>query len=152
MQLTCSADTYWNVRIFLNPNTFTSFGTFWTPVSSPDQIWSSDVTSAVFIIFLRSTNQDPITVWFVPMARVVDRLWAFFNVICGVVIGIYRAIFALPTVSYHWNLFHWHVHIGMPAGIHAWLLMGIHWAKIFEQDFAHQLAKWISVTIWGHRY
>ena len=70
----CLAETYWKQQMFFNPNTFTSFGTFCTPISSPDQIWSGDVMQAVFFIFSRSVNQDPITVGFVPMARAIDKL------------------------------------------------------------------------------
>ena len=79
----CLAETCWKQRMFFNPNTFTSFGTFCTPILSPDQIWSGDVMPAVFFILSRSVNQDLITVGFVPMARVIDKLRAFFNVICG---------------------------------------------------------------------
>ena len=64
----CSAETCWKVWMFFNANTFTSFGTFWMPVLSPDQIWSGDVMPTVFFIFSRRVNQDQITVGFAPMA------------------------------------------------------------------------------------
>ena len=79
----CSEDTCWNALICLTPKTFTSFGMFCTPVSSPDYIWSGDMIPAVSWIFFESWNQFPVTVGFAPIARAMDRLWAFFRVMSG---------------------------------------------------------------------
>ena len=79
----CSEDTCWTVLICLTPKTFTSFGTFCTPVSSPDHIWSGDMVPAVSWIFFKSWYQFPITVGFAPIACAMDRLWAFFRVMSG---------------------------------------------------------------------
>ena len=79
----CSEDTCWNVLICLTPKTFTSFGTFCILVSSPDHIWFGDMIPAVSWIFIKSWNQFPINVGFAPIARVMDRLWAFFRVMSG---------------------------------------------------------------------
>ena len=79
----CSEETCWNVLMCFIPNTFTSFGTFCMPVSSPDHIWSGDMIPAVSSTSFNSLNQFPITVGFAPIARAMDRLWAFLRVISG---------------------------------------------------------------------
>ena len=79
----CSEETCWNVLMCFIPNTFTSFSTFCMPVSSPDHIWSGDMIPAVSSTSFNSLNKFPITVGFAPIARAMDRLWAFLRVISG---------------------------------------------------------------------
>ena len=81
--LPCSEDTYWNVLIFFIPRTLISLGTFWTPVSSPDQICAGETIPTSICIFFKRSNHWLITVWFAPIACAIDRFLAFFNVIVG---------------------------------------------------------------------
>ena len=80
----CSKDTCWNVLIFFIPRTFISLGTFWTPVSSPNQIYTGETIPTSIYIFFKISNHWLITVGFAPIARAIDRFLAFFNVIVGV--------------------------------------------------------------------
>ena len=76
----CSEDTCWKVLIFFIPRTLISFGTFWIPVSSPDQIWAGET---LVCIFFKRLNHWIITVGFAPIKCAINRFLVFFNVIVG---------------------------------------------------------------------
>ena len=81
--LPCSEDTCWNVLIFFIPRTLISLGTFWTPVSLPDQICAGETIPTSICIFFNRSNHWLIMVGFAPIAHAIDRFLAFFNVIVG---------------------------------------------------------------------
>ena len=81
--LPCSNATCWNILIFFAATTLISFGTFWMPVSSPDQIWLGDVIWHFCFTSASSLNQFPITVGFAPIARAIDKFCAFLTQIPG---------------------------------------------------------------------
>ena len=75
--------TCWKILIFLEPSTFTSFGMFCMPVSSPDHIWHGERIPNLFLISWRRLNQLDITVSFAPIARAIERFFAVLSVILG---------------------------------------------------------------------
>ena len=75
--------TCWNVQIFFTPKTLTSLGTFYMPVSSPDQIWQGDRILNFVLISSSRLNQFDITVGLAPIAQAIDKFFAVRSVISG---------------------------------------------------------------------
>ena len=79
----CSLLTCWNVLIFLQPSTFTSFRMFCMPVSSPDHIWHGESIPNLFLTSWMRLNQLDMTISLAPIALAIERFFAVLSVICG---------------------------------------------------------------------
>ena len=160
--LPCSDETCWNGLMFFIPSTLISFVTFWTPVSSPDQIWAEETIPTPVCIFFKRLNHCIINVGFAPIIHAINRFLAFFNVILGCLAKTPSVIFGWQFVCYHWSLqdftfAYWYASckpLLLWEGIHSvetaqlfWLSRSHRLEYKFREHACRQKWEWPSLTL-----